>query len=462
MIQQKHIKDQYKNRLIEAKKIQFWRDAADGKLDAEKWRVLGAGRDAKTKSIYGPEHPYLLRFEYETDRSYIERLQLANDYALSKIVVDSYTELFRRAAKRIEIIGFSDELTEQFINNIDNQGSTWEVFMAEAFEDLLKVGLDYAATDSDEVRPGVVMPYSYLIPREQIRNKAGGAGAFKFVTWDSIREEVEGIKITEKPVIHIFTDEELAVAEKTRGHYRIVETVEHDFGRAPVRDAWFGSEAIPIIDPVAKLQFNLMNLDSEQRKIMRNQAGINLLETYEGVDLTQITDTTHIPLPKGADIPRSQWVTWPSASMDAHFKYKQELLDHAAYLSRVRLQKKGAETAESKTLDFTQTEAVYNAALDALVPFMEQIAQDWGLFAGVEPVVSIDIQRDLDFTPLSEKMDGLLKLLSVEWGETFETHIKQSFRDKNFKLSDEEREQSDAELARLNQFDTFSTGGLDG
>jgi len=449
MIQKDHITDERPGRDIIEAQTEFWRTAARAEFDADKWSHIGQLQNLSNKTKATAESKYLPKFEFESPHSYAERLVLANDFGFSKDVIASYSQLCRSAAKTIKITGLPNDLRERFEKNIDGNGTTWEVYFCEAFDELLTVGRIWGATDTfeTEVGSGVFAPLSYMIPRESIRNFASGGETFKFVTWDSIEESAVGIKRTDEHVIYIMTDEEIAIArQRKKGEWKVEDLVPlpEKLNYPPVRDAWFGLEPLPIIDIISKLQFNMFNLDSEMRKGMRQQVGTSILEIDAQVDLDTLTDRSIIP--RNVNMVSTKFIEPTDSSYQAHFKYGEMLASFIHNLSKLRSQKNSAETALSKQLDFIMVEAVYNAGVDVLVPFIQQQIKDWGNFANVDAEAEIDIDRKLDFAPAQERIDALLKELAVGFGPTVETKLKKQYRDKNLDLTDEELQASDAEI----------------
>lgn len=452
MIQPDNITDERPNRRELKTKVHFWRTAVKAEFDAGKWAQMGNLSSLRNDTKAIEESRYLPKFSFESPRSYGERLVLSNDFGFSKDVIASYSQLCRAAAKSIEITGLSSELQDRFLHNIDGNGTTWDIYFCEAFEELLSVGRIWGATDTFQDSEGEKFaPLSYLIPRESIRNFVSGGETFKFVTWDSVEERASGIRRTSEHVIYIMTEEEIAIARKGKnGKWSVdprdlVELPER-LNYPPIRDAWFGLQPLPIIDIIAKLQFNMYNLDSEMRKGMRQQVGLSILEVDAGVDLEVLTDQSIVRRSGQTMTVPTRFVEPTDSSYQAHFKYAEMLQTSVHNMSKLRTQKAAAETALSKQLDFTMVEAVYNAGVDALVPFIQQTVKDWGNFSGVEATASLQVARKLDFAQAQESIDTLLKELAVNLGPTVETKLKKLYRDKNLDMSEEELKASDAEI----------------
>jgi len=153
MIQEKHIADERRGRGMVQAKVEFWRTAARAEFDEDKWEHIGKLSKLRSDTTAIEESKYLPKFEFESPRSYGERLVLSNDFGFSKDVLASYSQLCRSAAKSIKITGLPQELIDRFENNIDGNGTTWHIYFCEAFEELLNVGRIWGATDGFATSP---------------------------------------------------------------------------------------------------------------------------------------------------------------------------------------------------------------------------------------------------------------------------------------------------------------------
>ncbi|KKN36424.1 hypothetical protein LCGC14_0773660 [marine sediment metagenome] len=472
-IDRNHITDEYKTRSIVRSKIELWRRAADGDFDEGKFEFFGKSTEELKKDTAGKKHdPFLIRFERETNWSYITRMELMNNPGITEMIVASYTDTFNKVSKNVEMTGFDDSVKDRIENNFDGEGHTLEQFINQAFSEMVKTDIIYGATDTVDATPAgsenpVFMPIGYLVPREDVRNFHSGHGAFDFVTWDTIKSEAVGISVKNKPAIIIFTSAEIATAEQEKGGWRVVKTAPHDFGFAPVRTANL-NEGRSIIHSVAGIEFNLFNLDSEERRHLRNQAGMNFLglpksfwEQYKDKDgRLAFDDQSIITFEPGDD---GKWIAWPANSLEAYTSYAERKLKLAMMVSRQRQTKLGAETDKAKLLDFSQPDAVLNIAANELETFAERMISDMGTRADRKIEVTVTIDREFNPSQIKEALENLELALAVGFGKTFDDFKKLEFVKKHrIDASQLAKIKKEIEQEKTGVPETFSTAELIG
>jgi len=119
-IDPKHIADTYKARPIVQSKIKLWRRASDGNFDEGKFAFFGQStKELKKDTTTKPEDPFLIRFERETNWSYVTRMQLMNNPGITEMIVASYTDVFNKVNKTAEITGLDDGVKTRIIENFD-------------------------------------------------------------------------------------------------------------------------------------------------------------------------------------------------------------------------------------------------------------------------------------------------------------------------------------------------------
>lgn len=105
-INQKHITDEFKDRDEVISKIKLWTRASRGSFDNGKFKFLGkTNQELKNNSRDKFEDPWLIRFERETNASYITRLELMSNLGITEMIVASYTDTFNKVKKTAEIKG---------------------------------------------------------------------------------------------------------------------------------------------------------------------------------------------------------------------------------------------------------------------------------------------------------------------------------------------------------------------
>lgn len=439
MIQEKHLNDEYYNRHEINHILKFIHDAASGKLDKIKYSKMGHNA-TMSKSTGGYRDPYLMRFQYETQSHYDERIKLSNCYGYTKIIGDSYRFLFEGADKILRIDGISDEQRQQVLTNIDGNGNSLNIFAAQIFYKVLLDGLTFIGADSTD------QPYLYLIERKSLQNMGHDQDGMAFFIYETYKQKIEGIAAKQKECKYVFTREELAEYEEENDKYKQVQYIENPLGIVPVVHCEL-SDTTPLLQPIASIDLNLMNIDSEMRSIIRNQAGLNFLVLPDSTDMNTLTDQTVIMLPPGSDIQRPEWVAYPSGGLNGHFQYIQFLQDTLYEISRLRRTKTNqAESGLAKTLDFTQTRAVLNAGADAVEQAVENALKIYFQYLGQEVDVSYSVDRNFELADFDDQIRQILSLQSIGLGQTAEAAAKREFRNKYIKLTPEETQQSDSEI----------------
>lgn len=451
VIQPDHIKDEYKGRAETNVMLELIKSASTVTLDQGKFETIGETLgQSKSKTLF-KEYKYLPRFEMESPRSYSERLIFCTNYGYTALVADSYGAVFAKAKKELQI-DVRSEVLEEILENIDGMQTTLDEFATELFVSLLREGRSPVFVDK-----AGGMPFASILPRQSMRNFAG---AFDFLTWDGVDIKVSGIAVSEIPVIHAITKEDFAIYTSPT-QYELPKKLKESpntLGYVPIYDVWLSS-GVPILKPLAVFDFNIMNLDSEMRRILRNQAGLNILQLSESVDLNTLTDKSVIRLPPNENHPDSKWVTYPSGSMDSQFRYLESVQSSVFEISRLRRAKAEAESGYSKTLDFAQTDAVLNAAANVIEKAVENIVRYYLDYLGIQAKVKYVIDRTFEISTIDKDLDGLIKVIGAQLGATVETRAKMKVAKKWGFLQDGEEQKFESEQLAPSQF-SENFGGL--
>ena len=301
-----------------------WRDSINGDLDKGhvEPQVKYTRVNKWAKSTNDNTSGYLLRFRYETLESYRERLLLSQDFGTSGYVVGKYVGHTLRAGTTLKLDGFSDEIKDIIENDIDMQGTTFKVYYQELLAENYGMGKCWQIVDITETGRPVVL----IIPREQVLDWHYDDMGLQFVMYENeidIVNESNMERITVPQRILITRDKKLTFAF-VKDKWILANTINNELGYVPAFDAWMGKDGESIIDIISKLQVNLYNIDSEARKIIRDQA-LNILAVPKGTDLTTLSSDSVLFI-KGGDYEPS-WLTYPSSGLDAHFSYIKFLND---------------------------------------------------------------------------------------------------------------------------------------
>lgn len=424
-----------------SRKLKFIRDAAEGELDNGKWKLIGK-QPSKSKQTSGMTDQYLIRFEKESEHSFQESLILSHCFQYTKTVLDAYLALFAGVKKDVNWTNASAETREYYKKNFDGEGTTLDDWLNDWFAEAMITARTPVLVTSPESAERY--PYACLIPRENMRNWHTGDGEFQFLTYDAVHTEVSGISVHRCPSIWVLTPEKIAEYENSKQGAKVFADADNPIGEVPVVDAWFfGGKSI--LSVLASLDMNLMNLDREMRKVIRNQAGMNFFVADEDVKLSKLSEKTFIPNPRDAKIV-PQWANYQAGSLQDAFTYSDRLIKIGYEISRLRRQKEEAESGLVKTIDFTQTKAVLNHIATAMENSFPKIISLAGEFESNNMTAELKISREFDTQAVDSAIDVLIKELSANMGPTYEAFQKKQYRDTYSKMPEDLKKKSDEEI----------------
>lgn len=440
MFDKRHISAEHPDRKYKHK-LKFIRDAADGDLDKGKWSMIGK-QPSKSKATTGKTDHYLIRFEKESEHSFQESLILAHSFQYTKVILDSYLALFAGVKKTITWQNTSKEAQDYYNENFDGEGTGVQDWLSDWFcEAMITARTPIITASPAEVE----YPYASLLPRENMRNWHVSGGVFNFLTFDSTYTKVSGINIEQKPSIWVMTPEKVGEYDPGNGCAAFLEA-GNVLNVVPAVDVWFfGGKSI--LGALASLDLNLMNLDREMRKVIRNQAGMNFFVTDESVDLSKLSERTWIKQPAGADRVKPFWANYEAGSLGDAFTYGGGLVRSIYEISRLRRQKDDvAESGIAKTIDFTNTKAVLNHISNTMEQAFPKVIELMAGYEGNNMTAELKISREFDTTSAEAEIDRLLKELSAGMGQTVDSHLKKQYRDKYTQIPENLKPQSDAEI----------------
>lgn len=440
VIDKKYLRTEHESRKF-AGQYRFIRDAAEADLDRGKWAILG-GQPSRSKATDGIKDPYLIRFEKESEHSFTESLILCHCFGYTKMVLDAYLALFSKVRKTVNWQNINQDMQDAIEENFDGQGTCLDDWFSEWFCELMVTTRAPVLVSSVE---GIEYPYACIIPRENMRNWHTTAGRFQFLTYDSTHTTVTGIATKSEPSIWALTPEEIIEFSAKAGSQQL-QGGDNPLQYVPVIDVEvFGGRSI--LKPLASMDLNLMNLDREMRKVIRNQAGMNFLVVDESVDLSKMTEKTVIKNPRGADVTKPFWANYAAGSLNDAFTYSDRLIKAIYDISRLRRQKDDiAESGIAKTIDFTNTKAVLTHISETMENSFPQIIEIFSDFMGANFSAALSIDRDFDTASADAEIDRVLKELSAQFGPTVDAHVKMKYRDTYMQLDEAAKAKSDAEI----------------
>ena len=400
---------------------------------------------------------YIYPFFVESKKVYNVRLQNSIDVPIVDKFLNSLTGAVSKAGYTIDVdfnVVSGYDYHDKFFRNIDNQDTSFSVFLSEILYEIFLMGKAFVVTD---IVNGI--PFSKIVKREQVLNwHYNDVGEIDYFAYYDRRFVFERGKRTyyDAVIVHepFLTTIYSAPAKNGRFGFSVesdwsVARVENDLERVAVRDAWFGDDARSVLYPVALMQVDFVNLLSEMRQQIRNQ-GVAILTGPRGFadQLKSMSVNSAVELDN--DDRAISWVSYPSYTLDSHFRYA-EMLKNLMYDIAQSVTVDPSASGISKQWDFLNTESILNTAVTSVEELVKQVISDWFYVLGVQVVPDYDFRfsRDFNSVAVRQTIDNLISALTVGLGSVSEVKIKKEIRDKLVRLTPDELRESDAEIENL-------------
>lgn len=448
MIQQDHIADDHPDKKGTRKRLNLSRAAADADLDRARWQRGSIAEDRFAEAAERPhELDFVPAFAIESASGYRERVSFLSSPGWTQFLVDSFVAMFDSVDKRLEIKNASAEEIDHIQNNLDGNELEIDTFASELFREGFITNRLTIPTDRSEGQ----MPHAFILRREFIKNWVHGGEGLEFITWDAPTVLADGISRQAIDRIVIRTLQEMAVAEfdDRMNKWRVVAETPNTFGKTMVVDE-FLHDGMPLVLSTAKIEHDFMNLKSEMRKIIRDQAGMNVLEIDRRTNINKLTSTSMVKAQGGPDFVPTRWVGYPSGSMSSQFEFWDREVQIFEQMNRLRQMKRQAEAGVSKRLDFLNSEAILSTITETVEQAVEKTVKLLGLWLGKDYEVSYSVDRDFDVSDINEDLDALLKIISAGFGSTFEKISKLNFAKKWGQVGEQTLKDIESELDSIN------------
>ena len=405
---------------------------------------------------------YVVRQAIESRKSYFNRVILAVDGGESGKVLREYVGHLSRGGVEINEQAFTTQFIDT-LQNMDGENTSIKDFVSNVAWELLGMGKAFILTlPYPEGHENAGMPYSEIIPRENVIDYGVEFGRLKFIKFRKTHCYYEGLERYEVEKTVLITETEFVTAwPDDKGKMRIQSQEPNTLGFVPVAEAWLGNGANSIIDSVATLQFVLMNAESVLSQKIRLQA-LNILAVPDSGDIDQqlsaLTAQTYLRVPQGGYSP--QWVAYPATGLDGDFKYIEWNIKRVYDLASLRYKEQSSENASgySKAWDFLDTDAVLQIAATGVEDAINQTLNIWMRILN-QPSVGkpFTIKRKFDPQNLLETLQIILQAIGIGIGETAEKKAKMLTRDSlkaiGLNLTPDELEKSNAEIEAAEQDD---------
>lgn len=419
-------------------------------------RLLG-DRRVSVQAAYRAVHPeaveltharhdeaYLVRFPFESEVSYRQRLALAIDGGESYRVLAEFIGHLLRPGYTLTLDGFSDDLVRQITLNIDGEGTDFQNFVADVAYEVCGLGAAYYLVES---RGDSLVVYG--IRREHMRDYARAGDDYAYVIFDRVIDTYTGIWRQRRAIRQLITPDTWGYYDPAQNAF--VQRDDNPVGFVPIVEIINGSDGRSLVHSVATIQYLLLNAESVLAQKIRNQA-IAILNGPVGIreQLTTLSTNKVVELPPDASR-GLEWAAYPASSLDADFKYLQLLLERMQMLSATRSHRDVHLSGESKMWDFLAQRALLESVATTIETGINQILGVYERMTGTPQVPKrFALNRNYDPRSLKETLETIYQAMALALGETVTTKLKYAARDAlrtiGVVLTDEERAQSDREI----------------
>jgi len=404
-----------------------------GKLTDEDYKLL---LDSYTGLGGFKDGSYLVRHKRETDDKYERRQRLAVYPNYVKKIVDTWTALLFKRPPRRQLPKDAEEY-ERFCQSADGSGTYIDDFMRRVFRLSAIYGTVFVVVDKprgeartklEELERGLFPYASVRLPTQLHSYELDELGRLRAVVFTEKRGK--------KVYLRRFTPEGW---ELTTLFGDVVDGGEYALGRLPVVAVSLTERLVagqlvapPVIWDIARLNFEVYNLISEIREILRNQTfpililpATNPEEENKYRNLTVSTENALLYNPEKGGKP--DFIAPPPAPVEAYMEYLKltiEQIYKAANLEFVL----GAQTQRSGValeFEFQNLNAQLAQFAMALEQAEYEIAQLVARWEGREKFGGvIDYAKDFSYRDAERQLKLALDALTVNVSRLFEIETK--------------------------------------
>jgi len=368
---------------------------------------------------------YLIPHPRESQEKFERRKKLAVYPNYVKKVVDSYlSHLFKKSPVRsIETQEYQD-----FIQNVDKQGTYIDDFMRKNFKLSMLVGTVFIIVDKPsgkartklEERELDLRPYlAVRMPSQLYSYSFDDFGRLSSITFQEFLPQT-------KEIIYRYFDAESWIISADPEQKEIISQGKHNLGMVPVvplhsTDPLLPTSltATPWVLDLANLNFDLYNALSELRELFRNQTfsifTIPIKDQAEAEKLKDLVISTEnaIPYnPEGGGMP--QFISPPSEPVKAYMEYIENLVSQIYRLANLEftggVQKSGI-AKEYDWLEFNRTLTSFALQCEQAEYKIAEIVCRWyeTEFKGY-----IQYPRDFSIRNLAEELETAMNAITAK------------------------------------------------
>lgn len=342
---------------------------------------------------------YLVKYVLEDTSEYTSRIENTALDNHCKSVIDTYNAfLFRKPPHRRYGSIENDPAVDQFLDDADLEGRSWDAFMRDASTLASVYGVCWIICDKPETQVGTraeelaqgIRPYVSLITPENVIN------------WDYVRQPnglytlnyfqvIENYSV-EGVIYREFTPEVTRLVERVRGddsEVRILEETPNPIGSIPVvplyaQRGFHRGIGVSDITDVADIQRSIYNEMSELEQNIRLAGHPSLVKT-DGTEASAGAGAI-ITLEQGMDPGLKPYLLQPSgASIESLLKSmesKVESINRMANMSGIRSKMTQAMSGLALETEFQLLNARLSTKADQLELAEEQIWRIWARWQG--------------------------------------------------------------------------------
>lgn len=437
MINEAEILQTHPNYAAKLDELLLLRRASTGRLvpivpvpDSQAAKVLKSAKDN-----------YIYRFFVEGEKAYRNRLLTSVDVPLTAKFANSYAGKIVHAGFEEIQTGLPSEFDIIFQNSITQKKQSLNSFVYDVAREGAIMGAAYIMTDADLAGN----PHSFLIPLENVIDwQLGADGLYDLFVYTAQTYTITGRKREAVQIVYEWRRDKLITYSRAGGKAWTQTETPLALKKIPIVKIDFTTDGSSLLLPVAILQVDLINLISEVRQQIRNQAVAILTGPKDAQDLIKsMSVNTFVGL---ADEARDiKWTVYEARGLDAHFNYVK-FLSETMYALAQKNTTDAASSGISKHWDFLDTQSVLAYMGEALSAGLTQVCNLWCEYRGIKPAAQIVVSNRFDFTAAREEIDNLMLGLSAGLGKLADVELKKKLRDTIATLTPEQKRISDDEI----------------
>lgn len=452
---------------------EFFRAAANAKLAEGLKNISGTYKKTKVETEglvdprniirkdFGPSSKYFIKFPLEGQGAYADRAKFAQDFGLSKTVLLTYVAQILKAALRQTTFQISsasnssafDEIKQILETDLDGNGMTLTNAVAKSAWETGAVGVSYVLVDKIEEN----FPTVKFIKRECVLDWYKNAyGKLEYAKIENYRDTFDPETLIkgciEERIIYTLDMKEVWI--KSEDKYVMESESVNTLGKIPLFESRISNDGESLIESLAAIQMNEMNVDSEMRQIVR-QALVLILTGPEGLE-DQLAKGVGIGsyFESDKEARDLEFVAPNEKIIDGHLNYWKWILERGRDISKVSKSTEGGTDTTAilvKQFNHLDIEAILNflaTGIETQIKNAIGCVLEWQNKGDANNVV-FQIDKQFNVKDVQQVIQEALGAKAYGLGELAETRIGQKLRDAIVKLNEDEIQISDSQIEKL-------------